>query len=436
MLLCWSSFLQAQLDFTADVVKGCAPLVVSFSSTAPGAISWSWNLGNGSSSLAQPSILYNTPGIYDVTLVVTYADGSQDTLRKSQFIEVYAIPTADFVASQLTVCKGDSLQFTSTSAGGSSSIVSWLWDLGNGDISTLSNPRQAYNAPGIYPVSLSVTDANGCQDARTRTSYINVEAPNPAFTADTTLACGPPLSTQFTPLQVSGTHFWDFGDGTTSTQASPTHVYQQTGNMSVMHVVIDANGCTDSMVMPNFVNIGVNTLSLSASDSVICLGDSMFFNTNANFNGTILWDLGDSTYSTLLNPAHLYTQPGTYYITGTISDVSGCIITQNFTVEVFQYPKVDFGVLDTTLGCDTPFVVDLVAHNPGIPGPFTYEWKIEKTRIITTNPVVRHVLPNFGYNSVVLKIVAPGGCTRDKGKARYLKVIPNELGFTANGFGG
>ncbi|MBK9523481.1 MAG: PKD domain-containing protein [Bacteroidetes bacterium] len=64
-------------------------------------------------------------------------------------ISVFAVPTASFTADQTTGCTPLSVQFTSTSTG----AVSFYWDLGNGNTSTLPNPTNLYSTPGTYTIS-------------------------------------------------------------------------------------------------------------------------------------------------------------------------------------------------------------------------------------------------------------------------------------------
>src|SRR5690242_2868028 len=80
-----------------------------------------------------------------------------------------ATPTASFSANQTSGCAPLSVQFTSTSAG----AVSYFWDLGNGNTSTLPNPTNLYATAGSYTITLVVTDASGVSDTAVYSNYIN-----------------------------------------------------------------------------------------------------------------------------------------------------------------------------------------------------------------------------------------------------------------------
>src|SRR5436190_2210685 len=82
---------------------------------------------------------------------------------------IRATPVASFTADQTSGCAPLSVQFTSTSTG----AVSWFWDLGNSNTSTLPNPTNLYVLPGSYTVKLIVTDATGVTDTAIYVNYIN-----------------------------------------------------------------------------------------------------------------------------------------------------------------------------------------------------------------------------------------------------------------------
>src|ERR1700712_4809347 len=87
ILTCTAFLSKAQLvaKFTATPLAGCPPLVVNFTDTSSGnPTSWKWDLGNGTISfLRNPAVTYFAPGQYNIKLIVTDANGS-DQIIKSQ----------------------------------------------------------------------------------------------------------------------------------------------------------------------------------------------------------------------------------------------------------------------------------------------------------------------------------------------------------------
>ena len=155
---------QLAADFSATSTSGCAPQVVSFTDLSTGnPVEWKWDLGNGTNSVLQnPSATYFNAGQYDITLIVKDASGNSDTLKKIQYITVFAIPVVNFSASRTTGCVPMAVQFTDASTAGSSVIDQWLWDFGDGTTSIAHNPAHTYTSAGNFNVTLRITTTSGC----------------------------------------------------------------------------------------------------------------------------------------------------------------------------------------------------------------------------------------------------------------------------------
>ena len=153
-------------------------------------------------------------------------------------------PVADFSATPLSGAEPLTVSFTDTSTS-DDGIVSWLWDFGDGQTSTDQNPHHEYIQDGFYTVSLTVTDSDGSSDTETRTDYITVFDTGPAagFSA-APLSGAEPLTVAFTDTSASYdgivSWLWDFGDGQTSTEQNPNHVYARDGLYTVSLTVTDS----------------------------------------------------------------------------------------------------------------------------------------------------------------------------------------------------
>lgn len=122
------------------------------------------------------------------------------------------------------------VHFTDLSAG---APTTWWWEFGDGATSTEQHPDHTYLSTGSYTVGLTVSGPNG-SDARTAVNHILVGGPQADFAADTT--SGPaPLAVSFTDLSTGLPNQWSwiFGDGGTSTEQHPTHVYTNPGSYTV-----------------------------------------------------------------------------------------------------------------------------------------------------------------------------------------------------------
>lgn len=337
--LFFSAAYSQTAGFRADYSSGCAPLLVNFTNTSTGATSYYWDLGNGiTTALTNPSTTYLTPGTYTVTL--TAYNGSSTSVS-TMTITVYPSPTVSFYADDTAVCPGTYINFTSTSTPGVSGAMTYLWNFGDGSSSTAASPSHAYGTPGNFHVTLTVTNSMGCVTTLTKSSYITVYTrPTAAFTSTGPGFCHPPATATFTSLS-SGTapltYAWSFGDGGTSTAASPSHTYGGTGVYTVRLYVTDANGCTDSIIRVNYISVS-NTVASFTSVSSACLNTVVAFNNTSPYHITSYWTFGDGGYSVADSATHAYTSPGTYNVRLIIYNGT-CYDTVTQTITIFPAPS-------------------------------------------------------------------------------------------------
>ena len=147
-------------------ISGCAPVCVSFSNSASGTGTCSWNFGNGTSSTScSPTNCFTTQGSYSVTLTITDNSGCVGT--SSANVTVYPMPHADFNATpQPTTILDNNIHFYDASS--NATITTWGWNLGNGITTTIQNPSCLYGDTGSYTTQLVVTSNHGCKDSTTK----------------------------------------------------------------------------------------------------------------------------------------------------------------------------------------------------------------------------------------------------------------------------
>ncbi|NJL58964.1 MAG: tandem-95 repeat protein, partial [Desulfobacteraceae bacterium] len=155
--------------FSAAPLTGTVPLKVQFTDSSQGDISqWEWDFGDGTKSLEKnPLHQYVTAGTYTVKLTVT-GPGGTNTYTNSNYITVSsAALSVDFTGSPLTGVAPLTVYFHSVVQG---SFSSMLWDFGDSQTSALPDPIHIYEKPGIYTVSLTVSDSA----ARSKRSSVNM----------------------------------------------------------------------------------------------------------------------------------------------------------------------------------------------------------------------------------------------------------------------
>jgi gliding motility-associated-like protein len=175
-------------DFSSSTTIGCSPLCVDYTSNSTlssGNIqNWSWDFGNGISGDKDPKNCYtnttNTPISYTTTLIVVSDKGCRDTVTKSNFVTVYAVPDASFTASPLVIIDLNNTNVTFTNS--STNSTSYSWDFGDNSASnSAANPSHEFPKTtfGEYTVILTVKNAIGCTD--TASIKITVQAPDPIY---------------------------------------------------------------------------------------------------------------------------------------------------------------------------------------------------------------------------------------------------------------
>jgi gliding motility-associated-like protein len=342
---CTDSFIQIITSFPLTSTFGtsnnnvCKGATVAFYPPYPTGATYKWDFGDGGTSTAKsPTHQYAAIGTYNVKLVTTEtASGCKDSVTQIGLIHVTG-PIVDFSGTPIAGCLPLNVNFTDLSVGNGASITTRKWVFGDGQQNTLAGPNTSniYNAVGSYDVQLKVTDANGCIDSLTKNNYINPTKPTVAFFTNDTSTCVGSINT-FTNLS-GGTGLsvlWDFGDGNTSTTYTPTHAYAAAGFYTVKLVVTDINGCKDSIIKSNYIEVISMAVSFAASDTVApCPPLAVNFTNNTTGATTYTWNLGNGSFSNLTNPSVVYTYPGVYAVKLISQNAVGCkdSATRNITV--------------------------------------------------------------------------------------------------------
>jgi len=325
-------------DFTADPRSGPASLSVAFTDlSTENPTSWSWDFGDTRTSTTQnPTHVYNNEGTYTVSLTAANAYGS-DTETKTDYIVVSSAPPpldADFSANPRTGPAPLEVAFSDQSMG---NLTSWSWEFGDGATSDLENPTHTYQNAGTYTVALTVSDGSE-QDTETKAGYITVTEPlQAAFTANPSIGYVPlthRMEVVFTDQSAGNptSWGWEFGDGGTSTNQNPTHVYTSAGEFTVRLTVsntVGSNSTSDTIclfVLPGeFFTQTMELASLARSEIEIRYGTPVSTNIELsiyNVNGQLVrrllsGEVPAGEYETLWNfrdERGLLVGPGVYFL--------------------------------------------------------------------------------------------------------------------------
>ncbi len=388
---------------TASTMTGCQPLYVSMMVPFNPNFSYQWDLDD-SSNIVNTFATYHTyhdAGVFNPTVTVNYNNGCINSTTLNSITSL-AKPQTNYSVSNYIGCAPLYVNFVNNTPGNNNT---YLWDFGDGNTSTQHTPNYAYTTAGLYHISLTVTSANGCSFGYPLNLDVTVYAPEAIFNPDVTSGC-PPLTVNFTDHSNAATSwFWDFGDGTTSTQQHPTHVYANAGVYTPKLIVTSGTGCTDTLVYPTAINVNAPTVNyVSPAPITGCAPFSANFADNSA-SSQWLWDFGDGTTSTLSNPQHTYTDSGTYVVTLTTWGVNGGCERTISNFQTFHIDKSDPGFTYTVSPCP-PYVVQFTdtSHNA-----VAWNWSFSDGGHSTDQHAV-HTFPGLGYFNVSLTTTTANGC--------------------------
>ena len=334
------------VSFTSNLNTICSGNTVTFNSNATtGANTYNWSFPGGTpatSTQPNPTVTYNTPGNYNVSLTASNSNCSlTTTVTQTNAISVVTPPpgppVANFTIPSTTVCVGSPVTFNGTSTTGATAYA-WFFQGGSQTSSTLQSPTITYNTPGTYNVSLTAHAGTGpCALNNVKTMVINVVAlPNVNITPASAVICANP--TQLTASGAS-TYSWSPATGLSATTgatvtASPsvTTVYTVTGTTAAGCVSTD----TVQVIVPNI------TADFTPSGKYFDHrnGAATVTFTNNSTNATSFeWNFGEPGLSTnnvslLHTPAPVtYPYTGTFYVT-LKATANGCTEIHRDTIVV------------------------------------------------------------------------------------------------------
>ncbi len=301
-----------------------------------------WDLGDGTSgSGATVEHTYAAAGTYQVNLTVTDNLGGQASFSAEVTVvdppPANEVPVASFVAdAELLVVSFDG----SGSFDPDGSVVSCVWDFGDGESGSGSTVEHTYALAGTYQVTLTVTDAEGAPGlSTTALTVFEVEPPNVAPTASFTTGLEF-LSASFDgsgSSDVDGSvvsWVWDFGDGESGSGATVEHTYALAGTYLVTLTVSDDEGEVGSTSAE--VVVVANVAPTAAfSTNLDFLSASFDGSGSSDVDGSVVswaWDFGDGATGSGATTQHAYALAGTYLVTLTVTDDEGA--TADTTVEV------------------------------------------------------------------------------------------------------
>ncbi len=273
--------VQAVVD---SVITSCTGQTVLFNSSRSfdpdgDAFRANWEFGNGQSSdEANPSHVYETPGVYEAKLTLNDGFSGQPSIAKIPVI-IEGSPVAKMNLTETTICVNTSLDFDgSQSTDPSGSIPAMSWDMGDGNSATGAKYRHIFTEPGEYTVTLTVEGSGSgqCSNISQTTAKVTVvEGPVADFELPEWVAPGEPIILDGSSSSADGgfkSAKWIIDTENSSEELdglTTTHTFSEPGEYFVT-LNLETNTDTDC-----------NTVSLTKSIKV-------------NASPTIVWNLPEN----------------------------------------------------------------------------------------------------------------------------------------------
>jgi gliding motility-associated-like protein len=237
-------------NFTVDT-PSCSSKLLTFTNTSQGASSYNWDLGLSTSTNTNVTQAFTNTTTANITntvqLIVSSINNCTDTIAVP--IIVHPEPEFIIVATPDSGCSALTVNFPDINK-----VATYQWNFGDGNISNNNNPSNIFYNNSVstktFTVELIGTDNYGCRDTSVKTIKVFAK-PIALFQANPTLVYVPTNAVNCTNLSTGAiNYFWNFGDGNTSTETSPSYVYQNAGEYQIYLIAKNVEGCLDTFNLP------------------------------------------------------------------------------------------------------------------------------------------------------------------------------------------
>jgi parallel beta-helix repeat protein len=369
-----------------------------------GIVWYNWSFGDGAydnGTNVTPQHIYTSINMFTVTLKCTDAAGNWATSIVNITVILSDPPVAN-AGSDNSTDEDSAITLDGSASTDDLGITGYFWDIDDSDGIDWASPDltgmvvgYTYLTPGVYIVTLNVTDGDGGWDTDTLIITVN-DITNPVANA------GPPANIdEDTLFMFDGTgstdnsgsissYNWNFGDGyySNGTDPQPTHTYTQPGNYTVILNVSDTAGNWDTESVIITVLDITPPVADAGAGQMVDENTAVFFDASVSFDNvgiiTYYWDMDDSDGLDWVSPdqmgvtpVHVYSSPGTYTVTLNCTDAAGNSGYANVTIIVNDItdPTANAGP-DDSVNEDAAYNFDGSGSSDNV-GVTSYKWDID-----------------------------------------------------------
>ncbi|MAO46120.1 MAG: hypothetical protein CL823_03125 [Crocinitomicaceae bacterium] len=342
---------------------GCNNLVYPFSQLSTGANVYEWEFGNSATSEEpSPTYIYPDIGEYVVTLYASNNWGCEDTT--SAVIEVTELPIASF---SLNTDLGCAPLFLSVSDESYSPYSSYEWELNGQSFTGSILPDQVLTqGDSIILYDLQLTLTNLCGESLNTQEITVLPQPEMEFNLQSEPMCSPYTATiQYAGVGLPTYIEWDYGNGQTSTGASPLSPTYIVDSLTTTYTITltGENECgTDTFSLPIEVqpNDVLSIFSTSTTDG--CPPLEVVVNNLSLSSTDVSFDFGDGNYFTGEQATNIYEEEGEYTLIQYVDN--GCSYDTSEIV-ITVHPEPEFALIsesdEVCEGDEATFSVDAIS---------------------------------------------------------------------------
>jgi PKD repeat protein len=335
-------------------------------------------------------------------------------------------PDAEFLA--VNGCINTAINFTDLSVPPLGETISqWLWDFGDGTISSLQNNLHTFDSAGIYNVSLKVILQSGCGAVYNQAISV-LPLPSISYTAFN--LCNQKLTEFNNTSNLFGGNLqsvlWNFGNpaeqGNTANTSQAFHVYNVPGTYNISIVIQTIEGCIDSL--QSVLNIKPSPIA-NFTSSNNCLADTTIFTdiSQIDFPYQSLnrkWQFPNGDTSFFYQPKYLFNSADEFNVILYVQSTNGCRDTVSKTIAINNKPEANFTYQNNCIGAITQFADSSSCLNCQI---INYGWNINNVSQ-ENNQLINYVFNDTGSYSVNLTILSNAGCTSFKDTVITVNSMP------------
>ena len=436
-------------NLTGDA-NGCVPLSTSFADASVGGggvaiTGWKWDFGDGvGSTKKDPNHIFTLVGNFDVSLIVTDANGCDSSIVKKKLISVTNAPTASFTTSPnpASACVGPlTVSFTNNSVNSTGGLtdLTYKWDFGNGQTSTDVSPAaMTYTSEGTFVVSLEVVESGGCTVTTSR--VVNIGNPVAIPDLPDTVCLNKFINGLGNKSVGASSYIWKFNGGPTYNSKNPNHTFNVAGDQQITLTANSSQGCSDDTVFT--VHVEDPSVDFARNPTYRCNEPYCFdFDGQSPQTNIASWTWGfgdgkgvvarseDTTYCYSINDT-LYYVHDPYYFTASVQIVTtnGCRANQSYVDTI--YPVSAFFVPDSSMGC-APVTVTFSDSTRSRENIVSWEYNFgDGTTSSAQNPA--HTYTTAGEYEVVLIAENSLGCKDTSFPVTIQVGEPVALNFTVS----